>query len=94
MLALWSVYDIYLSKYSSIEYIIYLSQFSFFLYAFHEPILTIVNKGLFYLAGASEIASIVIYFVAPILTIFSGIILGSFLKKYCLKFYELITGAR
>ncbi len=95
LLALWSIYDILLiKKENPNKTILSLSCFSFFLYAFHEPILTIIKKGLFYIAGASETMSIIIYFLAPIMTIIISIVLGSFIKKLTPKFYGLITGGR
>jgi surface polysaccharide O-acyltransferase-like enzyme len=94
ILAIWSFYDILLVKNTPNKIILNLSAFSFFLYAFHEPILTIMKKGLFYTLGINEITSNIIYFIAPILTIILGFLLGGFLKKYVSLFYNLITGSR
>lgn len=95
LIAIWSIYDIIMiKKVNPNKVIMSLSYFSFFLYAFHEPILTIIKKGLFYFAGASEIVSIIIYFLAPTMTIIISILFGSFVKKYIPKFYGLITGGR
>jgi len=94
-IGLWNIYDILMTKKTSPnKKILNLSSFSFFLYAFHEPLLTIIRKGLFYFMGAGEIISITIYFLAPTVTIIISILLGSFIKKKSPKFYNLITGGR
>lgn len=94
MVAIWSLYDIKMLKEKPNKPILYLSQFSFFIYVFHEPILSVVKKGLFYIIGSSEMASLAIYITGPIITITLSIITAALLKKYLLKFYEFITGAR
>lgn len=95
LLAIWSIYDIIMIKKDNPnKLILSLSYLSFFLYAFHEPILTIIKKGLFHIAGASEIMSMIIYFLAPIMTIIISILLGGLIKKRIPKFYGLITGGR
>lgn len=95
IIALWSVYDILMiNKEKPNVVILNLSSLTFFIYAFHEPVLTIVKKGLFYMGGVSEMLSITVYFVAPIITIFLSILVGSFMRRYMLGFYKLITGGR
>lgn len=68
--------------------------FSFFLYLFHEPILTIIVKLLFSVTHVSDIASVFIFIVAPIMTIFICILFGFLLKKHFSALYSLITGGR
>lgn len=95
LLATWSLYDIYNDKKDNPnKAILNLSYLSFFIYAFHEPTLTIIKKGLFFIAGASEITSVAIYFLAPIVTIIISVLLGGLIKKRIPRFYELITGGR
>lgn len=94
MLALWSMYDIIMSKKTPNKTILYVSQYSFFLYAFHEPLLMILQNGLLHMTGKNDFFSILIYIIAPIIIIISGIIIASFMRKYLFKFYELITGTR
>jgi len=68
--------------------------FSFFIYAFHEPLLTIVKKGLYYFFHNNEYEAISIYFISPIIVILISIYIGDFLRKNALKFYNFITGGR
>lgn len=95
LIGVWSVYDILMTKKTSPNMMIFnLSSFSFFLYAFHEPLLKLIKKGLFYIMGTREIVSVIVYFLAPMVTIIVSILLGSFIKRNLPQFYKLITGGR
>jgi len=71
-----------------------LLSYSFFVYVFHEPLLTIFKKGLYYLLGYSGGAALFIYFFSSITVIAISIIIGVFLKRNFNPFYKLITGGR
>jgi hypothetical protein len=71
-----------------------LFSFTFFIFAFHEPILTILKKGFFSILGQGEMISTIIYFAAPTIAIISSIFIGYFLKKATPQFYSLLTGGR
>lgn len=95
MISIWITYDILIAKNSFVEEHFYkIISFSFFIYTFHEPVLTIIKKSLFFVLGSSEFISLIVYFLAPVITIFISIYVGSFTKKITPKFYELITGGR
>lgn len=95
ILAVWSLYDMVFQNKTISSYSFYsFTSLSFFLYAFHEPILTICKKGLFYFMGKEELASLLIYIIAPLITIFISILTGYYLKKNIPKFYGVITGGR
>jgi fucose 4-O-acetylase-like acetyltransferase len=68
--------------------------FSFFVFTSHEPVITIIKKGLFFIAGNGEIKSVFIFFLAPLLTIPLCISVGYLLKKHTPNFYGIITGWR
>lgn len=95
ILAIWRLYDFLFKNKDLNNYKFYsIFSFSFFLYAFHEPILTIFTKGLFYILGKSELVSLIIYIVAPLLTITVAIFIGNYLKRTMPKFYGIVTGGR
>ena len=95
IIAIWSMYDIQMkNKTLSRQRFYTVTSFSFFLFAFHEPVLTVLKKGFFYMIGHNEFSSLCVYIAAPILTIFISIFIGYYFKRYIPKFYELLTGGR
>jgi surface polysaccharide O-acyltransferase-like enzyme len=95
IMAVWSLYDSLFRDKELVEYRFYpILSFSFFIFAFHEPMLDIIKKGLFYIMGGNELVSLFIYIVAPLLTIFASIFIGYYLKHFVPKFYGIITGNR
>jgi surface polysaccharide O-acyltransferase-like enzyme len=96
VLALWSLYDfLFKNRHSEIpDKFNLLIPFSFFIYVFHEPTLTIIKKACFYIMGKTEFASFAIYIIAPFLTIFISCFIGYYLKQWTPKFYKVTTGGR
>lgn len=95
VISVWSLYDISLiNKLKPNKIMFDLSRYSFFIYAFHEPMLMIIKKGLVYITGPSEIMATISYLISPIIIICISIVVGSYIKKTTPKFYNLITGER
>nr|WP_293893159.1 acyltransferase family protein [Sporocytophaga sp.] len=95
IVAVWGLYDLFLQNVEfSSKWYFELFSFSFFIYAFHEPVMTIIKKMLFYILGFSEINVLLIYFLSPFLTILISLFFAMLFKKYQLRFYNLITGNR
>jgi surface polysaccharide O-acyltransferase-like enzyme len=88
LISLWYSYD-FSVLYRSAK-LKELQNFTFFLYAAHEPMLTIFKKGLAFI----NFSPLVIYLLAPVMTIIIVLICGLFTKKYSYRFYNLITGGR
>jgi len=73
----------------------FLSGFSFFVFAFHEPLLITTKKVVYKVtAPESELFITAIYFFCPIVTIVISLIACIVLKKMLPKFSQLITGGR
>lgn len=95
ILAIWFLYDhLFENKNVSDTKFYSLFQYTFFLYAFHEPILTTIKRTLYIIFGKTELNSLLIFISAPVFTIFIAILCGFFLKKILPNFYYLITGGR
>lgn len=95
VLAFWLGYDAYLSKHENFKLVVLnLSMTTFFIFASHEPILTIVKKILFIVFGTTEVAAIIVYFLAPLVTITLVYFIAMGLKKYATSFYQTVTGGR
>lgn len=95
LLSFWMLYD-KLAVYSNkiVNQIALVSWTSFFIYVFHEPILTIIKKALFYVLNESSSAYLFVYFFSPILTIAISILTAIFLKRYFSVPYKVLTGNR
>lgn len=95
ILSVWSAFDYFAEKKSIKSLELYrLSSFSFFLFASHEPVLTIFKKGLLFLLGKGEFISLAVFIVAPLLTIFTCLAVGYFFRRMTPEFYRIITGGR
>ena len=93
LFAIWFLYDFYKEKYQKNPLSNY-SNMSFFIYVFHEPIFTIIKKILFFIWSINEYYTLLIYFVSPIITIVTAIIIGKILIKFTPNIYFTITGNR
>lgn len=91
VIAAWNSYD-YLSNNKQSNSSWY--GFTFFIYAFHEPVLTFFKKGLFFALGTNEFQYFLVYFTAPILTIGLSYLTALVLKKRLFFIYEILTGGR
>ncbi|MDR7129959.1 hypothetical protein J2X69_002305 [Algoriphagus sp. 4150] len=95
IISVWCLYDyIFINRDVTKTRLYPLFQYSFFLFAFHEPLLSIVKKLLNFLLGQSEIISFIIYVTAPLVTIFLSLLVASYMKIFVSRFYRLMTGGR
>jgi hypothetical protein len=95
MYAVWALYD-RLSAEKSLSRQVSPSwlQCSFFLYVFHEPLLTIIKKILLFFYGSGNVALVFAYFIVPILTILICVYTALMLKKIIPGVYNFVTGGR
>ncbi len=95
VLSIWLLYDkLFKTTDLSNTRIYNLFQYTFFIYAFHEPFITIVKKSLYFILGTTESSSFLIYLLAPTITISFSVIVASYLKNMSPGFYKIITGKR
>lgn len=95
IISIWLIYDVIFKKTDIAKTKYYqLFQYTFFLYAFHEPVLTIFKKAFYYILGQSELSSLLIYISVPLVTIFVSILIGFITRKIIPKYYYLMTGGR
>lgn len=69
-------------------------QYTFFVFAFHLPMILVFNKLLMTITGNNEQLRIVQYLSLPIIVICLCIITGAFLKTYVPMLYSILTGNR
>lgn len=93
--AIWFLYDIKgINSFLKQNVIKFCSSFSFFIFAFHEPLLKIIKKMLVVILVKPDNVSTLIYFSAPMITISLSITLGYLLKNKIPKVYFFMTGGR
>ena len=95
IISLWNLYESrMINNFITSEKYNRLFSFSFFVFAFHEPLLLIIKKFTFYFLGKSDFMSLNIFILAPLITISLGLTLGYYLKIYFPKLYNFIVGGR
>lgn len=95
LFACWSFYDrLFTSTPITNKTLLKLSAFTFFIYASHEPVLTVFKKILFVILGKTAMGHFEIYLAAPILTLLFCLIMGYFLKRFATPVYAFLTGGR
>lgn len=95
ILAVNSVYDRFSDKIRSFyEKNKPVFSFTFFVFASHEPILTIIKKSLFYFTGFSTFSFFMIYIISPLLTLSICLTTATFMKSKLPVVYRHITGGR
>ena len=70
------------------------SGYSFFIYVFHEPLLTVIKKGMLFLLGTTPPSLLAVYILSAITTVVICILVSKALKIMFSSFYNIITGAR
>jgi surface polysaccharide O-acyltransferase-like enzyme len=70
------------------------SGFSFFVFAFHEPLLTGIKKGVFLISHELPFHSWLIFVLSPILCITISIACAKVMFKHVPKIYSLLSGNR
>ena len=71
-----------------------LAKYGIFIYFFHIPLQSIIKKLWFKVMPISEMSSLLIFFVAPVITITICALVAIFMRKYMRKFYAVLTGGR
>jgi surface polysaccharide O-acyltransferase-like enzyme len=94
LFAIWSFYDFLFSKTVINSQFLSLTQMSFFIYAFHEPVLEIIKSIFYKIFGESQFLKLLLYVTSPLFVIVMGILLGFYLKRISPKFFSVITGGR
>jgi surface polysaccharide O-acyltransferase-like enzyme len=92
--AVWIIYDVWVSSQIKQTKIFQLTDFTFFIFASHEPILTIIKKGMLKIMGVGSYSNLIVYLISPILTLGIIMIIGLLLRHYTPQFYSVITGGR
>jgi len=94
LLTIWFNYDSIIKKKWVEDTLLYLSSYTFFIYLFHEPMLSIINRSVLRFAGISSYINLIVYLTVPVFTIILAIVIARLLEKHTYWFYKIITGNR
>ncbi len=94
IVAFWGFLDQFGNRLANNKVFSFGMTFSFFLYLFHEPLLTIVKKALFAVLSFSTFTGLIIYLVAPIISITVSIFVGVIYKAVAKNLYHFSVGGR
>lgn len=94
VVAFWGLLDRFANRIVMIRIFQFGMTFSFFIYLFHEPLLTIVKKALFAILSFSSFTSLIIYLAAPIMCIIICVFVGIIFKSIAKNLYHFSTGGR
>jgi surface polysaccharide O-acyltransferase-like enzyme len=93
---IWFLYDKIFTKkrLQSLQFFLSINTYSFFIYLFHEPLLTIIKKGLMYMLSYFDYSTIIVYIITPLLVISTSIFIANVFKRHFPNFYKYIAGGR
>ena len=91
---IWKLYDVINQENLLFKCFYHYSNYSFFLFAFHEPLQVSFKKIGFSILGKNEFVSLILYFIIPIIVFFISVNIGKILQKMNPKVYGILTGGR
>jgi len=94
LVAAWFGCDALVKRCMGYHWFVWLSGFSFIIYALHTPILFYVNQSLLPLLEHIDHYRILLFISLPIAIIIFCISTGALLRKVVPKFYSILTGGR
>lgn len=94
--AVWGIFDILYRNelHEILEKCIIVSNYSFFIYLFHEPVFNIIKKVNLIIFGANECSLVILYFINPILMVLISILVAMSLKRIIPRIYSIAVGGR
>lgn len=89
----WNAYDV-LIRDELKTILLRLSKYTFFIYAIHEPALTMLRKISLKLLGVSPVKLLIVYLIDPLIIIICALVVAKIIKEKTPLFYSIITGGR
>lgn len=93
LIALWRLSDFVIKDYNRCP-LLRVSPFVFFVFVFHEPSLTILNKVGILLLGLHEWSLILLGIINPFIMLLLSVLVARVIKVLCPTAYSLIVGGR
>lgn len=93
----WNLYDLFIpAKFDLKEHrlLCAITEFTFFIYVFHEPYFNIIRKGMIMIVGKTELGFLLTYLTSPWICAVFLISCGYLLRKKHSRFYRICVGGR
>lgn len=97
IIGIWGLYDAFVEKKFCLSHHKWLGiacQFTFFIYLFHEPTLTIVRKLIVVMLSKNELGYLTSYLLSPWIFTVCAVFAGLLFRKYLPRVYDVCTGGR
>ncbi len=93
---IWGLYDRIkiFTRVKTTGFLKLITNYSFFIFLFHEPVFNIVKKISLLLYGVSECSLIINYFINPLIMVFLSIGVAAMLKNSIPRVYGIMVGGR
>lgn len=96
VIAIWGGHDLLVKDCDSktINFMIKLGGYSFFVYCFHEPVFNIIKKVGLNILGINDITIIVLYLINPIIMYAFSVLIAKLIQYVTPRLYKIVTGGR
>lgn len=92
--AFWFVFDKALLKVINHSFLLKISASSFFIYAFHAPLIGYVNQIFSLSSNSFSNNQLIAFFFIPVIILFIILLAEDFIKSISPRFYTVLTGGR
>ncbi len=94
LIGFWQIYDVVYDSGIKVPLMKKWVPYTFFIYVFHEPLLTVVKKSLFHIVAKTSVNYFIVYISSFIIVICSCVVFGFLVKSTVPSVYKIITGNR
>ena len=94
LVLLWYAYDAFSFQIESWKWLNRFAPYTFGIFLFHEPLLTIFKKGIIYLLGVGDFTLLFSFLISPVLAFLFALWFSVFLAGTAPHIYNLFTGNR
>ena len=90
----WYLYDVFARQIESWNWLRSNAGFAIGVFLFHEPLLTILKKGIVRLGGGSDMALLASFLLSPVLAFLISLLFSRLISEKYPGLYKIVTGNR
>lgn len=91
---IWYLYDFFAADLDRLQWLRRFSTYSVGVFLFHEPLLTILKKGLVRIGGGGDFSLLLSFLISPVLAFLGALWFSVYLARWFPAVYRLFTGNR